>query len=75
MTAHRNYTFLGTTQSLCPECLALVPAKILDRGGAITAPLGVPGLSGSARFQLPNSAAPSYEATITFDVMEFVKSR
>ena len=49
--------------------------KILDRGGAITAPLGVPGLSGSARLQLPNSASPSYEATITFDVMEFVKSR
>ena len=49
--------------------------KILDRGGAITAPLGVPGLSGSARLQLPNSNAPSYEATITFDVMEFIKSR
>jgi len=48
---------------------------ILDRGGAITAPLGIHGLSGSARLQLPNSAAPSYEATITFDVMEFIKSR
>jgi 7,8-dihydro-6-hydroxymethylpterin dimethyltransferase len=35
MTAHRNYTFLGTTQSLCPECLGLVPAKILDRGGRV----------------------------------------
>ena len=32
---NRNYTFLGTTQSLCPECLGLVPAKILDRGGRI----------------------------------------
>ena len=29
---HCTYTFLGTTQSLCPECLALVPAKILRRG-------------------------------------------
>ena len=29
MTAHREYTFLGTTQSLCPECLAVVPAKII----------------------------------------------
>lgn len=28
----RDYTFLGTTQSLCPECLAVVPAKILVRG-------------------------------------------
>ncbi len=35
MTLHRNYTFLGTTQSLCPECLALVPAKIIDRGGRV----------------------------------------
>jgi hypothetical protein len=29
---HRNYTFLGTTQSLCPECLAVVPAKIIAVG-------------------------------------------
>jgi len=27
-----DYTFLGTTQSLCPECLSLVPAKIIVRG-------------------------------------------
>jgi uncharacterized radical SAM superfamily Fe-S cluster-containing enzyme len=27
----RDYTFLGMTQSLCPDCLALVPAKILAR--------------------------------------------
>ena len=31
MTVYRNYTFLGTTQSLCPECLAVVPAKIVAR--------------------------------------------
>jgi uncharacterized radical SAM superfamily Fe-S cluster-containing enzyme len=31
----RDYTFLGTTQSLCPACLALVPAKIIDRGGRV----------------------------------------
>lgn len=31
----RDYTFLGTTQSLCPECLALVPAKIVVRGGRV----------------------------------------
>jgi uncharacterized radical SAM superfamily Fe-S cluster-containing enzyme len=30
-TGHRDYTFLGTTQSLCPECLAVVPAKIVAR--------------------------------------------
>lgn len=28
----RDYAFLGTTQSLCPECLAVVPAKIITRG-------------------------------------------
>ncbi len=32
MTTLRNYTYLGTTQSLCPECLGLVPAKIIARG-------------------------------------------
>ncbi|WP_425615226.1 radical SAM protein [Anatilimnocola sp. NA78] len=32
MPAHRDYTFLGTTQSLCPECLGLVPTKIITRG-------------------------------------------
>ncbi|MCA9130455.1 MAG: radical SAM protein [Planctomycetales bacterium] len=29
---HRDYTFLGLTQSLCPECHAVVPAKIIARG-------------------------------------------
>lgn len=28
----RTYTFIGTTQSLCPECLAVVPTKIITRG-------------------------------------------
>ncbi len=28
----RDYTLLGTTQSLCPECLAVVPAKMIVRG-------------------------------------------
>jgi 7,8-dihydro-6-hydroxymethylpterin dimethyltransferase len=28
---HRDYTFLGTTQSLCPECLAVVPTKIISK--------------------------------------------
>ena len=32
MLDSRNYTFLGTTQSLCPECLSVVPAKIIARG-------------------------------------------
>jgi len=27
-----NYTFLGSTQSLCPECLNLVQTKIIARG-------------------------------------------
>jgi uncharacterized radical SAM superfamily Fe-S cluster-containing enzyme len=31
----RDHTFLGMTQSLCPECLALVPAKIITKGGRV----------------------------------------
>jgi uncharacterized radical SAM superfamily Fe-S cluster-containing enzyme len=29
---HRDYTYLGLTQSLCPECMEVVPAKIIARG-------------------------------------------
>lgn len=29
---HRDYSHLGQTQSLCPECLAVVPAKIIAKG-------------------------------------------
>lgn len=31
----RDHTFLGMTQSLCPECLTLIPAKILDKNGRV----------------------------------------
>jgi len=31
----RDHTLLGLTQSLCPECLALVPAKIIERDGRV----------------------------------------
>lgn len=31
----RDYTFLGTTQSLCPECLAVVPAKVISKNGRV----------------------------------------
>lgn len=30
-----GYRYLGATQSLCPECLQLVPAKIIDRQGRV----------------------------------------
>ncbi len=32
---HRDYTFLGLTQSLCPECRQVVPAKIIARRGRV----------------------------------------
>lgn len=32
---YRDYTFLGSTQSLCPECLGLLPAKIVERNGRV----------------------------------------
>ncbi len=31
----RDHVFLGLTQSLCPDCLTLVPAKIIERAGRI----------------------------------------
>ena len=31
----RPYIFLGQTTSLCETCMALVPAKIIDEGGAV----------------------------------------
>ena len=31
MTTLRDYVYLGTTQSLCPTCLKLVPAKIISK--------------------------------------------
>lgn len=35
MTKFRDYTFLGATQSLCPECLSVVPAKIVSRNDRV----------------------------------------
>lgn len=35
MLPFRDYTYLGATQSLCPECLRLTPAKIITRGGRV----------------------------------------
>jgi hypothetical protein len=49
--------------------------RILDRGGSVRTPLGIPGLSGGLRLQFPNSAAPSYEVNINFDLMQFLRSR
>jgi hypothetical protein len=50
--------------------------QILDRGGSITAPLGVPGLSGTARLQFPGDPThPNYNVMINFDVLEFLRSR
>jgi len=34
-TQARDYTFLGTTQSLCPQCLKVVPTKIISRRGRV----------------------------------------
>lgn len=48
--------------------------KILDNGGAVRAPLGIPGLSGGLQLQFPNSSSPTYDVNITFDVMRFMRS-
>src|SRR2546423_10545869 len=31
----RDYTFLGTTKSLCPHCRRLVEAKIISKSGRV----------------------------------------
>jgi hypothetical protein len=50
--------------------------QILDRGGSVTVPLGVPGLSGTARLQFPGAPTqPDYNVMINLDVMEFLRSR
>ena len=35
MVQLRDYKYLGLTQSLCPDCLALLPAKIIERRGRV----------------------------------------
>ncbi len=35
MAEYRDYTFLGVTQSLCPDCLAVVPARVIARNNRI----------------------------------------
>lgn len=35
MTHVRDYTFLGTTRSLCPQCRRVVDAKIVTRNGRV----------------------------------------
>jgi hypothetical protein len=50
--------------------------QILDHGGSVTAPLGVPGLSGTARLQFPGAPNdPSYSVMINLDVMELLRGR
>ena len=50
--------------------------QILDQGDSITAPLGVPGLSGTARLQFPGAADhPDYDVTIKLDVLELLRPR
>ncbi|MCA9169556.1 MAG: radical SAM protein [Planctomycetales bacterium] len=34
-TIFRDYAYLGTTQSVCPDCLQVVPAKIIERRGRV----------------------------------------
>ena len=49
--------------------------QLLDRGAALTVPLGVPGLSAGGRLQLPNSAPPSFDVNVTLDVMALLRGR
>ncbi|MBI5384025.1 MAG: radical SAM protein [Verrucomicrobia bacterium] len=35
MRATRPYTYLGTVQAMCRQCRALVPARVIEEGGAV----------------------------------------
>ena len=35
MRLSRPYTYLGTVRGMCRECRELVPARILEEGGAV----------------------------------------
>ena len=35
MRATRPYTYLGTVQGMCRQCRALVPARVIEEGGAV----------------------------------------
>jgi hypothetical protein len=48
---------------------------IMDRGAGVTVPLGVPGLSGSAHYNVSAGQLPDYGVTVNFDVMEFIKKK
>ncbi len=50
--------------------------QILDRGGSVTAPLGVPGLSGTTQLQFPGDVKhPDYNVMIKLDVLELLRGR
>ncbi|RJF94416.1 hypothetical protein D3874_00780 [Oleomonas cavernae] len=49
--------------------------KIMDGGAGATVPLGVPGLSAKGYYTAPDGKAPDYGATVTFDVIEFLKKK
>lgn len=50
--------------------------QILDRGGSVTVPLGIPGLSGTARVQFPGAPNdPNYGVMINLDVRELLRGR
>ncbi len=50
--------------------------QILERGGGLTVPLGVPGLSGTARTQAPGDTGHrDHRVMINLDVMELIQSR
>jgi hypothetical protein len=49
--------------------------KLLDHGGGVSVPLFVPGLKVEGSLELPGKSATTFEATVMWDVAEFVRSR
>ncbi len=74
-TRHAAFNFIKGRDIPVPGVDGL-SFQILDEGGSITAPLGVPGLSGTARLQFPGDPShPDYGVMIRLDVMELLRRR
>src|SRR5574341_1020938 len=56
MRPSRPYTYLGTVQGMCRECRALVPARIIEDGGAVWQERLCP-TCGRARARIADSVA------------------
>ena len=63
----RDYTFLGTTRSLCPHCRRVVDAKIVTRNGRVYFRKNCPEHGWVEDF-IPKSSGPNYIPHVTLGI-------